>query len=88
MVSRCGISSDCVLKDINYVPQGTFLVKERRFSDVMKVIDDAATRAEYRDEAATLKVFRDGVVNGSDADVRARHRERIEDIVGKGRVFE
>lgn len=79
---------DCVLKDINYVPQGSFLVKERRFSDVMKVIGDAEARADYRDETAIFRVLRDGVINGASADIQARHRQRIEDMVGKGRVFE
>ena len=78
---------DCVLKEINYVPKGIFLVKERRALEVIDIILEENEQVHYN-EAEVFCVLKDAFVNGASEVIQHQHKERIKDMIGKHRIFE
>lgn len=81
------VYGDCVLKEINYVPKGTFLVKENRAFEVINIICKENAQVHYN-EAAIFSVLKEGFTNGSSEDIQRQHRERIKEMIGKHRIFD
>lgn len=81
------VYGDCVLKEINYVPAGTFLVKENRALEVINIILKENAKVHY-DEAAIFSVLKEAFANGSSEDIQRQHRERIKEMIGKHRIFD
>lgn len=79
---------NCVLKNISFIPQGTYLVKWTRISNVMNVILKNAPTAFYPNIDEVVRVLREAVSNGDSPEIRIRHRERIRDMLGKERIFD
>ena len=55
---------DCVLKDINFIPEGTFLVKSARVIEVMDIILHNNKIAPYTDKFEVVRVLKEGMHNG------------------------
>jgi uncharacterized protein YraI len=79
---------DCVLKDINFVPKKTFLVKSNRVKDVIKIILKENDHVEYADKIAVVGILKEAVENGDYKENQIRHIENIKDMIGKDRIFE
>jgi hypothetical protein len=77
---------DCVLKEISFVPNGTFIVKSKRVLEVMKIIMNNES-AQYTDKFEVIRVLREAVQNGDNIETQAQHIENIKDMLGKHRVF-
>jgi len=78
---------DCELKDITFVPDGTYVVREERVIEVLRIID-AKEPAPYTDKHEVLRVLREAVENGANKEVENRHIEKVTDMLGKHRVFD
>lgn len=79
---------DCVLKDVNFVPKGTFLVKAKRIKDVLKTIFKQNESVEYSNLDEMLCVLKEAVENGEYKENQIKHIENIKDMIGKERIFD
>lgn len=80
----CG---DCELKEINYVPKGTFLVKYSRIFEVLKLIRKNNEAAPYTDKKEIVRILKEAVKNGENISNQEQHIENINDMLGKDRIF-
>ena len=78
---------DCVFKDINFVPDGTFLVKSARVLEVLDIISSKNELAPYTDKFEVVRVLKEGVNNGNNKAIQTQHIENIKDMLGKHRIF-
>ena len=79
---------DCVLKDISFVPNGTFLVKSTRVLEVMNIITSKNESAQYTDKFEVVRILKDAVRNGENKEIQTQHIENIKDMLGKHRIFD
>lgn len=79
---------DCVLKNVDYVPNGTFLLKANRIMEVVKMIKKMNPPAPYTDKWEVVKILKESVENGKNEGIPKRHIEDIKDLIGKHRIFE
>ena len=79
---------DCVLKDINFVPHGTFLVKSGRILEVIKTILKKNGPAHYNNRTEILRILGEAVKNGENFETQTKHVENIKDMLGKDRIFD
>lgn len=78
---------NCVLKDISFVPEGTFLVKPNRIPEVLEVIRKSSKPVFFPNKEHVLSVLAEAVKNGESVDVQNQHIENINDMLGKDRIF-
>lgn len=79
---------DCVLKEINFVPKETFLVKSKRVLDVVKLILKQNVLVHYTNDLEMFGVLKQAVVNGGNIENQIRHNENIKDMLGRHRIFD
>lgn len=79
---------DCKLKDISFVPDGTFIVKSNRIKEVMNIIMRKNETAQYSDKYEAVRVLKEAVQNGENTEIQTRHIQNIKDMLGKHRVFD
>ena len=77
---------DCELKEINYVPKGTYLVKSHRVFEVLNLIKDE-DYTQYTNKREVVDKLKELVSLGENTDYQKQHIENIKDMVGKDRVF-
>ena len=78
---------DCELKEINYVPKGTYLVKSHRVFEVLNLIKTENEPSEYTNKREVVDTLKQLVSLGENIDYQKQHIENIKDMVGKERVF-
>ena len=78
---------DCELKEINYVPKGTYLVKGHRVFEVLDLIKKENEPTEYSDKREVVNKLKELVSLGENTDYQKQHIENIKDMVGKDRIF-
>ena len=79
---------DCVLKDVNFVPEGTILAASDRVLEVMDMITKNNKLANYTDKNEVIKLLKKAVQAGEKVETRIQHIENIRDMLGKDRIFE
>lgn len=79
---------DCEFKEINYIPDGTFIIKPHRLSKVLKIISKNNAAAYYPDKEEILNILDHFVHNGASTDQQQQHIEDIKDLVGKHRILD
>ena len=77
---------DCELKEINYVPKGTYLVKSHRVFEVLNLIKDE-DYAQYTNKREVVDKLKELVSFGENVEHQKRHIENIKDMVGDDRIF-
>lgn len=75
------------LRDISFIPDGTFVIKPHRLDDVLDIIFDN-DEAEYTDKREIMKILKSAVDNGNNTDTPTEHVEKIKDMLGKDRVLD
>lgn len=78
---------DCELKDISFVPDGTFVVRTERVLEVIRIIQTNES-APYTDKYEVIRVLQEAVENGANRETELRHKETVIDLLGKHRVFD
>jgi hypothetical protein len=78
---------DCELKEINFVPDNTFVVKSRRVLEVVEKILSESTPAEYTNKREIVNLFEQAVKNGKDFQIIEQHTKNINEMLGKERVY-
>lgn len=79
---------DCVLKNIDFVPDGTFLAKSGRIIEVIKTITKNNNPANYHNKGEIIRVLNAAVVNGESDNTIKHHIENVKGILGKHRIFD
>lgn len=79
---------DCELKDISFVPRGTFLAKSNRVLEVIETLMSKTDAAVYTNKYEILQVLGEAVRNGEDKDIRVQHVNNIREMLGRDRVFD
>ncbi len=79
---------DCQLKEINYVPKGTFLVKSHRIFEVLKLIKKNNEAAPYSDKKEIVKTLKQAVKIGVQCNHQKKHVDNITEMLGKNRVYD
>ena len=77
-----------VLKDISFVPEGTYIVKPHRVIEMMNLILQNNEPAPYTDKHEVLDVLSKAVRNGENREIKSQHIENIKDMLGEHRVFD
>ena len=78
---------ECELKEINYIPAGTYLAKADRVFDVLREIKEQNAPASYRNKKEVVRVLQEAVQKGADISYQERHIANIKDMMGKHRVY-
>ena len=78
---------DCELKEINYVPKGTYLVKSHRVFEVLDLIKNENEPTEYTNKREVVDKLKELVSLGENVEYQKEHIENIKDMVGKDRIF-
>ena len=84
IVVFCG---DCELRDVSFVPNGTFVVIEERVMEVIRIIQ-ANEPAPYTDKHEVIRVLKEAVENGEHKETQIQHIENVVDMLGRHRVFD
>jgi hypothetical protein len=79
---------NCRLKDVSFIPQGTFLAYSERVIDVINTIMNKNEPANYSDEFEIIRVLKEAVQNGEEIEIRKKHIKNVRDMLGKDRIFE
>ena len=79
---------DCKLKEINYVPKETYLVKSPRIFEVLRLIKTNNGAAPYTNKNEILEILKQGVLKGDNLSNQKKHIENINDMLGKDRIFD
>ena len=79
---------NCELKEINFVPHGTYLVKPHRIFEVLKLIKENFPRAPYTNKIEVVNTLKQAVLNGENSTYQKKHIENINDMLGKNRIFD
>ncbi len=78
---------DCELRDISFVPEGTFVVKEDRVLEVLSIIQ-AYEPAPYTDKHEVISIMREAVENRENRETEQLHIDNVTNLLGKHRVFD
>jgi hypothetical protein len=78
---------DSVLREISFVPDGTFLVKQDRITEVLDIILDRNELAHFSDKFEIFKVLRKAVQDGENKEIQTHHIDSINAMLGKHRIF-
>ncbi len=78
---------DCELKEINFVPERTYLVKFYRVIEVLNFIKKNNGPAPYYNKREILELLKQAALKGENASVQEKHVENINDMLGKNRIF-
>lgn len=80
-------SGNCELRDITFVPEGTYVVREERVLEVMRIIQ-AKEPIQYPDKHKVVRILKQAVENGAQKEVEQEHIEKVTDLLGKHRVLD
>lgn len=79
---------NCTLKEVNFVPKGTFLVKSKRVLEVIKIIEKENEPVYYKNKSEVIWALNKAVINGENMETQKRHIKNISDMLSKDRIFE
>jgi hypothetical protein len=79
---------NCVLKDIKYIPPGTFLANAERLRDVLKVVMNEKEPVPHADKTEMIRILREAVTNGESPETQTVHIENVRKMFGKNRIFD
>jgi hypothetical protein len=74
---------NCVFKDINLIPDGTFIVKSGIVLDVIKKILQENNLIKYTNENEVKEILTNAVKNGDNKNITMRHIENIKSMLGE-----
>ncbi len=79
---------NCVLKDINFVPKGTFLVKSNRVLEVVEKLTKNNELARYTNKNEIVRKLKEAVKNGDDKEIQIQHIRNVRERLGKDRILD
>lgn len=79
---------NCVLKDVNFVPNGTFLVKSNRVLELMETLMKNNELARYTNKNEIVRILKEAVKNGEDKETQVQHIKNVREMLGKDGIFD
>ncbi len=79
---------NCVLKDINLIPEETYLVKSPCVVDITNQIISKNKLASYTNKKEVIEALEAAVKNGEDYEIRKKHFNYVRDIIDKDLKFQ
>ena len=79
---------ESVLKNINFVPRGTLIVKSTRIIEAIKTIINENNSIEYTDKNDLVRILKEATVNGRNIEIQNQHIENIKGMLGTDRIFD
>ena len=78
---------DCTLKNMSYIPKGTFIVKQQRALEAIKKIMNENASANYINKWEILSLFKTAANNGGNKDITTTHVANIKNMLDKQRNY-
>jgi hypothetical protein len=78
---------NCELREIDFIPNQTFVVKSERVLEVIKHILENNNRIQYSNEEQILQILKQAAIKGGIEENRVQHNRNIDDRLGKSRLF-
>lgn len=75
------------LRDVSFIPNGTFVIKPHRLNDVLDIIFDNAD-ADYTDKREVMQILKTAVDNGDNTEIQTKHTDKVKDMLGTDRVLD
>jgi hypothetical protein len=79
---------NCVLKEINFVPNGTYVVKSNRVLEVIETLMKNSELAHYSNKNEIFRVLKEAVKNGEDKETQIQHIQNVREILGRHRILD
>jgi hypothetical protein len=79
---------NCVFKKVDFIPDGTLLVKSNRILDAVKTIMEENSEVQYNNVDEVFQILREAAINGRILENQIRHKENISSMLGKHRIFD
>jgi hypothetical protein len=79
---------NCVLRDINFIPNGTFLVKSNRVLELIETLMKNNELACYTNKSEIVRILKEAVKNGEDKQTQVQHIKNVQEMLGKYRTFD
>lgn len=79
---------NCVLKNINFVPQQTFIARSERVKDVLQTISSNNSPHEYIYKHEVLEILKNATISGGNIETQNRHISNIRNMLGTDRIFD
>lgn len=79
---------NCVLKDINFIPNGTFLVKSNRVLQLIESLMENNELARYTDKNEVVRLLKEAVKNGEDKETQIQHIRNVREMLDTDRIFD
>lgn len=79
---------DCELKEINYVPKDTYIIKAHRVLEVINHIENSNPAAQYKNKRQIIDVLEEAVRLGNDHKIQERHSNQIRNMLGKHMIYD
>jgi len=79
---------DCELKEINFVPERTFIVKHHRIFEVLKRIKNSNNPSPYSNKNEIIRILKQAVYNGGILNNNQKHIKSIKEMLGKDRIYD
>lgn len=76
------------LKDLNYIPRNTFVIKPYRVNDVITDILNYNPEAPFTDKWEIIRLLKEAVERGDSTYATQQHIQNIGDKLGKHRIYE
>ena len=76
------------LRDISFIPKGTFVAKWYRVEEVVSNILQSNPDAVYKNKQNVVRVLREAVKNGEDSEIDSKHVGDIREMIGNDRIFD
>ena len=79
-------AGDCELRDVSFIPKGTFVAKDYRLNEVLDIIFENKD-AEYTDKREVMRILKSAVEKGNNTNAYTEHVENVKDMLSKDRVL-
>ena len=79
---------DSELRDISFIPKGTFVTKWYRVIDVVSKIIQENPLASYKNKHRAVEILKEAVAKGDELGIESQHIENIKNMLGTDRIFQ
>jgi hypothetical protein len=78
---------NCELRDINFIPNGTFVIKSNSVLELMQILVANNQLAPYTNKHEIVRLLKDAVSNGDDKETQIQHIRTVRAMLGKDRII-
>jgi hypothetical protein len=79
---------NCELKDVSFIPDRTYLVYPERVLNIIDIIFNNNDIANFSDKWEVIRILKDAVQNGDNEEIKIKHIENINEMLGNDRIYD